>query len=340
MADNGILQIFPAERRFFWKRVLAEREALQEIRIRVNRPVIVLIGGREFFVNEVGEIQDRLQGAYEVKSGEIEELLNHICHYSLYAYEDEFRQGFLTVTGGHRVGIAGQVVTEGDGSIRTIKHISYVNIRIAHQIKGAADGVLPFLYRQGKLKNVLIISPPGCGKTTLLRDLIRQVSDGNAYAEGCCVGVVDERSEIAGSCQGIPQNDIGIRTDVLDACPKNVGMMLLLRSMSPKVIAIDELGGGEEMHALRMASYCGVGILATVHGDGIRDVVGRFQWEDVLREGIFDLFLVLGKRDGVPFIRERIEKEEIYAADSGRSNDNGGLSGTGAVVQTAVYTET
>lgn len=305
--DNHILRIFPAETRSFWSKVTG-LEMLQEIRIRADRPVIVIAGGREFFVNGGGEPQKTVQEAYIAGSEEIEKLLQHICHYSLYAYEDEFRQGFLTVEGGHRVGIAGQVVLEGNDRIRTIKNISYINIRIARQIKGAAEALLPFVYRLGRLKNVLIISPPGCGKTTMLRDLIRQVSDGNAYGAGCCVGVVDERSEIAGSCRGIPQNDMGLRTDVLDACPKSQGMMLLLRSMAPGVIAIDELGGEEEMQALRMASYCGVGILATVHGEGLKDVAERFQWKDIFSEGIFDLFVILGKKDGKPVIRELIKK--------------------------------
>lgn len=337
--DNRILQIFPAESRSFWSGLLTVQEKLQEIRIRVDRPIIIIIGGQEFFVNERGELQKEAQGAYYPDVTEIDKLLNHICNYSLYAYEDEFRQGFLTVTGGHRVGIAGQVVQEGDGSIRTIKNISYINIRIAHQVKGAADEVLPLLYEKGRLKNVLIISPPGCGKTTLLRDLIRQVSDGNAYGEGLCVGVVDERSEIAGSCHGRPQNDIGMRTDVLDACPKRQGMMLLLRSMSPKVIAIDELGDEEDMSALRMAACCGVGILATAHGESVRDVMDRFRWETSFGEEIFDVFLILGKKDGRPYIRKVIKKEDFYAAYSGSSNDNRRMSGAGDMVPAAVHFE-
>lgn len=335
--QNSLLQLFPAEKRGFWSRAAAEREQLQEIRIRVDKPIVLLMGGREVFLNFRGEFQGNAENAYCVARHELEELLNHLCHYSLYSFEDEFRQGFLTVSGGHRVGIAGQVVQEGNGTIRTIKNISYLNIRIAHQVKGVADGVLPHLYEDGRLKNVLIISPPGCGKTTLLRDLIRQVSDGNSYGTGRCVGVVDERSEIAGSCQGVPQNDIGMRTDVLDGCPKTQGMMLLLRSMSPQVIAIDELGGEEDMKALRMAAYCGVGILATAHGESIENVAERFQWGNAFREGMFDLFLILGRKNGRPIVREIIKKEDIYAATVGRKYDYQRLSGTGNLVQTAVY---
>ena len=175
---------------------------------------------------------------------ELEEILEHICHYSPYAFEEELRRGFVTVAGGHRVGVAGQAILETDGGIRTLKNISFLNIRVAHQVKGAADRVMPEMYRNGMLRSALIISPPGCGKTTLLRDLIRQISDGNAYGRGMTVGVVDERSESAGSFLGRPQNDVGMRTDVLDSCPKDKGMLLLLRSMSPRVVAIGTAGAG------------------------------------------------------------------------------------------------
>ena len=154
----------------------------------------------------------------------------------------------------------------------------------------------------------MIISPPGCGKTTLLRDLIRQISDGNAYGQGMTVGVVDERSELAGSFQGRPQNDMGMRTDVLDGCPKEIGMLLLLRSMSPRVIAIDELGSEGELSALEQASACGCGILATVHGTDRRDVERRFGLESGAWEKMFDLFFILGKEKGKCIVR-RIEEK-------------------------------
>lgn len=335
--QNNLLQLFPIDRRAFWQNAAAEQGNIQEIRLRAGKPVIVLWKGGEWFLDWEGNFTDKPGAAHHADGKELEALFHHICHYSPYAFEDEIRQGFVTVAGGHRVGVAGQVVLEEQTRVRTIKHISYMNIRISHEIRGAADRVLPYLYEKGRLKNTLIISPPGCGKTTLLRDVIRQISDGNPYGKGMSVGVVDERSEIAGSYLGCPQLDVGIRTDVLDACPKALGMMLLLRSMSPRVIAIDELGGREDMEALRQAAACGSRILATIHGEGIRDYIqksGRFCPPG---EELFECFLILGKEDGHPVLRKICGKEEAYDSLTGRNYDSCRVPGNGTVVPGPFY---
>ena len=308
-----LLQLFPLEKREFWKRAAEAEGEIQEIRIRADSPILIMCSGQEWYLDEEGNFTDRHSNGCRITAQELEQLLQHICHYSLYAFEDEIKQGFITVSGGHRVGLAGQAVLETDGRLRTIKHICYMNIRVADEVKGAADKVLPFVYENGVPKNVLIISPPGCGKTTLLRDLIRQISEGNAYGKGLCVGVVDERSEIAGSYLGKPQNDVGTRTAVLDACPKALGMMMLLRSMSPRVIGVDELGGREDMEALRMAASCGCRLLATVHGENLESIKNKPGVRELLGEGMFDLFLVLGKEAGKCVIREICGKEKTYA---------------------------
>lgn len=337
--QSSLLQLFPLERRGFWEAVARKQKQLQEIRLRRNQPIILILEGKEFFMDHDGNLLNSSDVAYRAEPEEMEAMLHHICHYSLYAFEDELRQGFITVPGGHRVGIVGQVVMEQDGAIRTIKNISGLNIRISHQIRGVADTVLPFVYRGGQLRNILIISPPGCGKTTLLRDLIRQISDGNAYGKGMCVGVVDERSEIAGSYQGAPQNDIGMRTDVLDACPKAQGMMLLLRSMSPQVIAVDELGSEEDMQALRMAAFCGSKIVATMHGADIYDIFKRWGKAEGEITQLFDCYLILGREQGKPVIKERLGREAAYAAACRWNHDYSGMSGIGNVVSAAVPTK-
>ncbi len=307
--ENSILQMFPSAYREFWLRTAKEQEHLQEIRLRAGRPIVLQMDGSEVFLTAQGDFTDSLARACPAGEREISDMLEHICHYSPYAFEEELRQGFVTVAGGHRVGVAGQAVLGSDGSIRTLKNISFINIRVSHQKKGAADRVLGRMYGEGRLKSALIISPPGCGKTTLLRDLIRQISDGNPYGEGLAVGVVDERSELAGSFMGIPQNDMGMRTDVLDGCPKEKGMLMLLRSMSPQVVAIDELGSEGELKALGQAAACGCRILATVHGENRRDVERRFGLERAFWERLFGLFIVLGKAGGKCVVRRMEEGE-------------------------------
>lgn len=302
--ENTILQLFPASQRDFWQRTAACQREIQEIRLRVHRPIVIQKGGRELFLDSDGAFADSPVGARCISPEELEGLLRHVCSYSIYAFEEELRQGFITVSGGHRVGVAGQAVLEDDGRIRSMKNISFINLRISHEVKGAADSVIPYMYRDGELLNALIISPPGCGKTTLLRDLIRQISDGNAYGKGMTVGVVDERSELAGCFCGIPQNDLGMRTDVLDACPKERGMLLLLRSMSPRVVAIDELGSREELDQLRRAQACGCRILATAHGESMEDVKRRFDMSRENWERLFDLSILLGKVEGRCVVRK------------------------------------
>ena len=330
--EESILQLFPLEQRDFWKITAQKQHCLQEIRLRVDRPIILYMNGRECFLNEKGAPVEQRDNAICMDRQALEAILKTVCQDSFYAFEDELKQGFLTAAGGHRIGISGQAVLDETGRLRTIKNISFVNIRVAHQVKNAADMILPLVYRRGTLMNTLILAPPGCGKTTLLRDLIRQVSDGNAYGVGQTVGVVDERSELAGSFLGMPQNDLGIRTDVLDACPKTEGMLLLLRSMSPKVIAIDELGSVEEMEALSRAAACGCQILATAHGQTLEDVERRFGVKEQECKRMFQVILCL-QRKGERFLAEPLWGKEAAHAESDRSsNDNVGMSGPGNMV--------
>ncbi|MGN0507315.1 MAG: stage III sporulation protein AA [Lachnospiraceae bacterium] len=258
-------KIFPAKLRDAMSRVELSWEALTELRFRCGGPVMLLCGKQEYFLTPCHGASKKLEDAYRMPQSELKEMMEYISNYSFYAYEEEIRQGFLTIQGGHRIGFCGKVVLE-DGKIRTIRNISFLNVRIAHEQKGCAEQLLPLLMEGERLCHTLIVSPPGCGKTTLLRDTVRLVSNGT-YCVGRKVGVVDERSEIAACYHGVPQNDVGLRTDVLDCCPKALGIGLLLRSMSPEVIAVDELGGKEDILMVQRAIRSGCSILATAHGD-------------------------------------------------------------------------
>ena len=231
---------------------------------------------------------------------------------SRYAFQDEIKRGYLTIAGGHRIGICGEIVEDADGGIKTMKYISGVNIRIAHEVKEAARNIISYLYEGDNIINTMIISPPGCGKTTLLRDVVRRISDGNQSHKGKNVGIVDERGEIAACFQGIPQLDIGLRSDVLDNCQKKWGMNMLLRSMAPQVIAVDELGNKEEIELIHYMYGCGCSVIATVHGNSLEEVKNKKIFQSIWDEKIFQNMILLncsGNRFQMKLYKNEEQKE-------------------------------
>lgn len=235
--------------------------------------------------------------------------MEYASGYSLYAFEDEIRQGYMSVQGGHRIGITGKVILDGD-KIRGMKYISCINLRLAHEIRGCADAVMPYIRKKNWIAHTLIISPPRCGKTTLLRDIIRQLSSGTEKIRGVTVGVVDERSELAGCYQGIPQNDLGIRTDVLDGCPKAQGMQMLIRSMSPVVVAVDELGKEEDYKAVESVIYSGCKLIATAHGENLREVLSTPFFSRLNQMKVFERYIVLEKNQRAGIVQGIYDERE------------------------------
>lgn len=286
MQENRILNVLPRSVRILIHKEQLQYEHLQEIKLRVEKPLLLIYRGEELILG------GQRGKPYMVTKEDVREMLEYISNYSLYAYEQEMKQGFITIEGGHRVGMTGQAIIE-NGKVKNLKHISSVNVRMSHEVLGCADKVFPYITYNRSLYHTLVISPPRCGKTTLLRDMIRQISDGNAYVKGCTVGVVDERSELGGCYLGIAQNDIGMRTDILDCCPKAEGMILLIRSMAPRVLAIDEIGGEEEIRALEYAMHCGCKLIASVHGSDLEEISERPGVKELIEQRRFERYIVL-----------------------------------------------
>lgn len=301
---------------------IKEIEKLQEIRLRKGLPFWLRMEGKGFFPGNDGNLWTSPEHGKIVSGHDMKATISKLSSYSLYAFEDELRQGFLTIEGGHRVGFCGKAVLE-NGTIKTLHQISSINIRIARQVFGCADMVLPYLLENNRFLSTVLVSPPGCGKTTLLRELVRQLSQ-----RGFTIAVADERGEIAGMCDGVPQMDLGPCTDIMYGCPKGMAMEMLLRSMSPDIIAADELGRKEEYAAVEGMLHGGVGILCTVHGMAVDEIQKRELFQKMTAQGMLKRFVFLSSSVGcVGAITDENGKilyngkEEINGVDTSCRND-------------------
>lgn len=272
-----------------------------EIRMIAGKPFVIRYSDGDYYLSAKSILLRKPANSVIVSKKLLDEAVERITKSSIYSVREEIRNGYITIEGGHRVGIAGTAVTD-NGSVEFIKDISAVNIRIASEILGAADEVIGEIASGGIVNNTLIISPPCTGKTTMLRDIARQLS----YL-GYAVAIADERCEIAAMYEGKSAFDLGNLTTVLDNCPKDRAMMMLLRSMAPDVIITDEIGTEMDIEAIRTIINSGVGVIATVHGRDIKQIMRRKALSELAV--MFDRVVILSRRCGIGTIEEIVKND-------------------------------
>lgn len=266
-----------------------EHQALaEEFRLRTGYPMTILL--------PEGEVDTGVP----VEQGDLETLCNLATEFSRYAASETLRRGYLSIRGGGRVGLCGSAVMKAD-ACTNLRDFSSASVRIAREKRGIGKDVAPKLFRDGRFRSTLILSPPGGGKTTLLRDLVRCLSTGIETEAGLRVSLADERGEVAVLYQGVAQMDVGPRTDVLDSCPKAAAIPMLLRAMNPQVIAVDEITVREDLRAMAMAANCGVGLLATIHAVSVEELLRKPLYAELLEAHVFSLAVLICRREGERF---------------------------------------
>ena len=256
-------------------------DRLEEIRLRIGKKVDLRYIDEEVFLNEI------------ITKLDIEEILENICKNSVYSYQNEIVNGFITIEGGHRVGITGSCVVE-KGKIVNICNITSLNIRIAKQIKDVSRFLDMYIVKEDAILNTLIVSPPGMGKTTILKDLIRRISNGDGF-KSLNVSVVDERLELSANFDGTIQIDLGEKTDIITNICKDKGMKMLIRSMAPEVIVVDEIGTKEDVEAIKYAVTSGVKGIFTAHGDSFDNILLNPILKELINTGLIERLIFLSK---------------------------------------------
>lgn len=264
-----------------------QMEMLEEIRIRNGLPIILKLGQAEKIIY------------YKTSTEDINFIFQKICDNSIYTYQNQIANGFITIQGGNRVGIVGTAVVQ-DGKVTNFNYISSLNFRIGRQIIGCSNQVVDKIvdFTNNRVFNTLIISMPGFGKTTILRDIIRNISNGFEIEtvrkfNGVNVAVIDERGEISATYRGVTQNDLGIRTDVINDIPKAIGMRMAIRSMAPQVIVADEIGSNEDCDCIEYALHCGVNGIFTAHGKDLEDIKNNAELRNLLDKKVFEKAIII-----------------------------------------------
>jgi len=294
-----ILAFMPSSLRKYMYRINFDEAT--EIRMSLGKPVMFYYSDGCYYLNSTGVLTKSQKGSVRVSRAIIDEALEIASKSSLYTKQQSIKRGYITIDGGHRIGLVGSAVFDGD-KLSFLSNISTLNYRLASEVKGVAKKVFEHIHK-GDTKNTLIISPPGAGKTTMMRDIIRMLSD-----EGERISVVDERSELAAMNNGISAFDLGNGTDILDGVPKALGMEMVLRSMSPTVIAVDEIGTSEDIEAIKNCINSGVKIICTIHGYNTEDIKNRKSMEELLK--FFDVFLVLSRDTKTMEFECRVEENK------------------------------
>lgn len=291
----------------------AQRTA-QEIRLRTGAPVAITCPGQNWFLGRGSELHNVPQSAYIVTPADIADSIVTMCSHSVHTHQHEMKNGFISLRGGHRAGICGTAVISG-GEITAIRDITSINLRIAREVRGAADPLIERIFRQ-RVCGVLIAGAPSTGKTTILRDLARQLAGGKA-GRFYRVAVVDERCELGAVYEGVAQNNLGPCCDILSGYPKGEGILTAVRTLSPQVVICDEIGAGAEVDSILDGLNCGVKVVATAHADSVGELMRRTQIRRLLENGAFERIVMLGGEGQPGRIQDILEVGEIIDPTGG-----------------------
>lgn len=285
-STRSVLSVLPKRTSAAVERLLMSGSQVEEVRLRTGRPAQVISSSGEY-----------IEEAPPFTREDASDLLERLCRHSVYAREDELRLGFITLDGGARVGVCGRPVVE-NGRIRRMTDVTSFNFRLTREAVGCAESVMDFVLENGRPVSTLIAAPPAGGKTTLLRDMARCLSNG-ICSKPFNVALLDERGELAGQIDGVPSFDVGLRTDVMEFAPKAEAIGIIVRTMNPDVILTDEIGGYGDAEALEEAARCGAAVIASAHASGCDELKRRPALQKTISSGVFKRILLLRRNGSV-----------------------------------------